>query len=204
MLSRHKMLLSLGLFTGLSVYAALPTLAASTTYTFIGLGTGTIDGNDFTDQTFSLSLIEDSSGVTTPSTGIFITPTGKAKVTLAGFGTGTTTDSVHVFDNQTNSVAGLSDDTQRGDSFVVSAPEFTTFNLQPNFGPISIGFSSGTDLPTSIGDIVFTDVIGGKFSASSTPVPESSTLLSTGLLLTLGLGGLIAVSRKKKSCNSLS
>jgi hypothetical protein len=204
MLTRPKLVLSLGLFLG--AIAALPTQAAPTTYTFTGVGTGFIDGNDFTNLTFSLSLIEDSTGVTMPKAGIFITPSGKATVTLAGFGTGTSTDTVHVFNNQGTTSAGLSDDTHPGDLFDVTASTFATFDLQPNVGPISTDFNpTASLLDTSIGSITFSDVTGGKFTASSAAaVPEASTLLSTGLLVTLGLGAVIAASRRKKNRTALA
>ena len=205
MLTRPKLVLSLGLFLGAGVFAALPTVAAPTTYTFTGVGTGFIDGNDFTDLAFMLSLTEDSTGISMPKAGIFITPSGKATVTLAGFGTGTSTDTVHVFDNQGNVSSGLADDTHPGDLFAVNASTFATFNLQPNLGPISTDFNPTAGLiNTSIGGIVFSDVTGGKFTASSAAVPEASTLLSSGLLLVLGLGRVIAASRKKKVRTTLS
>ena len=204
-MSRQKLFLSLGLFLGLSTATVLPTLAAPTTYTFTGVGTGFLDGTDFTDLTFSLSLIEDSSGVTMPKTGIFITPSGKASVTLAGFGTGTSTSTVHIFDNQTAPSAGISQDNHVGDFLDVTAAPFSSFDLQSNLGPISTSFAaSGNSLNTSLGELVLTDVTGGEFTAASAPVPEASTLLSTSLLLTLGLSGVIAASRKKKSLDSRS
>lgn len=190
----------LGALLGLSALAAAPVAAAPATYTFSGTGDGVIlapgatgTGNGFSGA-FSFTFVGDTALAFSPSAGVTAI-TGPVTVSIAGHGTGVSTNPIGLFDNGTSGVAGLSDAATGVDVFDVSSPAFSTYDLRSSLGPVPITLSSQSPFQTSIGTIQFADINGATFTADVAPVPEASSVASLSLLLVLGAGAALARRR---------
>lgn len=84
--------------TGLSTTSAQ---AGPITYTFSGVGSGTVDGTAFSSTAFTFSVTTDTSTISTARFGAGTPSTAPtmAAVSLAGFGAGTSLDLSGVFDS---------------------------------------------------------------------------------------------------------
>jgi len=197
---------ALGLLAGLAALAAAPAQAGPIGYTFTGTVSGNVNGTAFTNATLTLLAIGDTSSVTssmiTPGAFRFNNPVGKVSVVLSGFGAGTSTNSLLVFDNQANSILGLQDPAVTGsqDVFDLSASSFATYDLKSSLAPTPADFPVSTlgVFQTSLGAITITSSSSDTFTAAAVPaVPEASTTASLGLLLALGMGGVLAAKKRK-------
>lgn len=123
---------------------------------------------------------------TAPTTGLYTLNAGFTPVTTNG----TTTD-VHILNNGTSLFSGLVTGTYNAPK---SAPSFSN-NLNLNSGDIvdfAVGYGTNKNFSSDSTGITasFTPV------SNSAPVPEASSLVSLGLMLLLGIGGM-AVRRRK-------
>ncbi len=195
---------ALGLLAATAALAA-PAQAGPITYTFTGNVSGNVGGTAFTNALLTLTALGDTSNVTQagPNSN-FNNSVGRIAFTLTGFGAGTSLNSFTVFDNQTNGIAGLTDQTTTFDVFDESSPSFTTYDLKSSLGPIPTGFpftSTLRPLQTTLGAITISSSSNDTFTALASPpaVPEASTTVSLGLLLALGIGGLAVAGKRKKA-----
>lgn len=201
-----KSLAGLGLAAGLAALASIPAHADPVTYLFTGLASGNINGTAFTNKLLDITASGDTSGSTSFSqagTTGFTNEVGNMSVLLSGVtgAIGSSTDTYTVFDNQTNSVAGITNDTTY-DSIDIAAPSFAGYDLTTDLGPVKATTSYlGFPIATSFGTITLSSLKTPTFTAIVTPapVPEASSVVSLGLLLTLGLGGVVVAARKRKA-----
>lgn len=203
-----KSVIGLGVIAGIAALAPLPVHADQVTYLFTGIVTGTVSGTSFTNPNtpFTNALLDltssaDTSGVTS-SNGAFTNQVSKIGVGLLGVGFGSSTDTFRVVDNQTIPAAELIDNLS-STVYALKDPVFAAYDLKSTIGPVFASFYGApfpAPLNTSFGTITFTSITNPTFTAIVGPaVPEASTVVSLGLLLTLGLGGSVMAARKRKA-----
>ena len=189
---------ALGTLLGLAALAAAPASASPTTLVFSGLGTGIVHGNGFTNAPFSFAYVTDTDLIRNVGSGLSSTFPNAApvSVSVAGFGSGTSTNPAYFSFLPSSNILSLSDSVINKDVFVVQS------NAPAGSGPVSILLADSSKYPrspfeTSIGEIQFTEIHTATFSGNLAPVPEASTVVSLSLLLALGAGTLLA--RRKKA-----
>jgi hypothetical protein len=173
---------------------ALQANADTITYTESGTATGSIGATNFTSALVTITFAGDTTNVTGAS-GFFTNPVGTATVSIGGIGTFAFTDSLFVFDNQSFSVAGISDATLNDIMDTIGSSAFNTYDLTTALGPVTglSGFNPGSSYGTSGGGLVFGDMSANStFSATTTAgVPEPSSLV----LLGAAMAGLLILRR---------
>jgi hypothetical protein len=192
----------------------LPAASAGTlTYTFAGVGSGTIAGATnaaFSDAAFNVTFSLDTGTIVVPDvgftrynnvSGIFTEDsytTTFTNTTIVANGNGDTGmgsfETIFLFNSDFGSDIGISSDpTLSGYSL---AKTVTTGVVT---GPDVSGFSDAAGFSTTTGDIVnFTGLTSLDFTAASpngSAAPEPSTLA----LITLGLGGVVLLRRRRSS-----
>jgi len=181
--------------------------AVPITYTFSGVGTGTVGATPFTNAAYTITLVGDTTAVTSAGQFHNVTTT---TMTIAGIGTATITDVNNIFDNQGLSTLGFQSLVTFLDLLDVANPAFATYALGTNLGPISgltatalsqftgVNSTLGQISMPSSGPVTFQATIGGAPPPQVvvTPVP---TLSHYGLiLLALVTGGMAALRLRSR------
>lgn len=180
---------------GIGIVAERESQAELVTYTESVTGSGSFGGTAFTDQLVTLSLTADSSQVTNPSSGIFLTADSLLTITVSGSGSGTL--QAHVFVNQTSSLAGFN---PNPDLLGVINASFAGYDLQGPIGPlVGVAYYPGSTLfQTTNGDFILDSVSSdATFQAVLAPVPEPSSLAMCGIAVVTGL--LTAGLRRRRA-----
>jgi hypothetical protein len=181
-------------------------------FTQTGTGSGTLGGTPFSNLSFTISAIGDTSNIFPdphPGVDALNVDNDSASITLGNLGTFQFTSGTKFFVNHGNLTVGFSRAVAPGNDLYNGPTDssFATWDMTTSIGPISgIGrlfqwLAAGLDNPavtTTGGDLIFDDAmdIPVTFTATVT-VPEPSTLA----LLTLGALGLLArrkFARSKK------
>lgn len=210
----------------ISVLCVAHTAAVPITYTETGAISGSLGGIDFLDATITITGSGDTDNITHGQPCCFGNRLGVSTVTfdLAGFGTGTFTDLVGVFVNQTNlggpsnplpgeetgiSGAGFSDATLNFAILFTVDPVFATWDLSTDIGPLTgPGFCNcegnpppfdpifGISFPTTLG-LLHISAPDPTFTANAASVPLPATLPL--VVAALGAWGWVGWCRKRKS-----
>ncbi len=193
-----------GALLGFCALAAAPASASPTTLVFSGLGTGIVHGNGFENAPFSFTYVTDTDLIQNVGGGLYSTfpSTAPVSVSVAGFGSGTSTNPIYFSFLPASNILGLSDSVTGEDVFVVQSsapagmgPVGITL-ADPNLYPLS---AFNTTLNSVFSPIQFTEIHDATFSGNLSPVPEASSVVSLALLLSLGAGTLLAATRRKKA-----
>lgn len=173
------------------------------TYTYQGVGSGSIGGTPFTDTTFTITAQGDTSARVTIAPDFSIQNTA-ASITIGALGTFNFITATRFFVNNTsigpNPSVGFSITTGPDIFDFGPQPVFATWDMTTSIGPIS-GINGYTLTPsnygtlnTSGGVLAFLSGTGIPTSFEATVVPEPAPLL----LLGSGLIGLAGLRRKFK------
>jgi hypothetical protein len=169
------------------------------TYTEQALASGTLGGHTFTNALVTLTMVGNT-GTVSGGSGFFTNTTGTFTLNVAGIGTGTFTDSMEVFDNQTFSpaAAGFGDITAGGSVLDTFNSAFATYDLTTSIGPTSGTrfINPGLGFNTTLGVFIISSAGDSTFTASTVPEPSSIFLLGTGLM------GLMAMRRSRNKHRS--
>lgn len=185
--------------------------AVPITFTHIGVGSGTIGSNSFTDAGFTITDTGDTAArgdctdltISPPGSCFFINDIS-ASIAISGLGTFSIFTPTRTFVDQDLQTVGFSLAGIGGQDIFIGpdSPSFATYDLTTAIGPIT-GFgqlvqnqSLAGPLITSGGELLFQDgfVPQATFQAVlSSSIPEPSSFL----LLALGLSGLAFFRRAR-------
>lgn len=167
------------------VFSAGMAHAGPITYSISAILSGSLGGTSFNNTPATLTMNADTSGVTGGAG--FFTINGTVLLNVSGIGSGTFTDVMEVFDNQSYPAVGFADVTVGPSVLDVIDSAFTTYALTTAIGPITntpyVNF--GESFPTTAGAFIITDSSNATFTAI-TPEPMSFGLLGLGLAAIAG------------------
>ncbi len=202
MRTRFASLLRRSLVLGaVAAVSALSAAAQNITYTFTGVGSGTLGAQSFASTGFSFSVTVPTASVDPAAFGVG-TPGVKNLVmnfTINTVGSGTVSGA-YVFNNKSAGVVGFGNTAKSDLINLRGLPGMATYDLVTAYGPqtatgSNLFFSQFINLATSAGALTMSSVATATFAATTgTPsdpgvIPEPSTyaLLGTGLI---ALGGI--------------
>ena len=149
-----------------------------------GIGTGTLNGSSFSNATFLIFGLGDTSNVEQPLPDIFRIIPESSGVSVNGGGTSLFDDEIQIAVNQSqpadqsNPAAGFGNITQGRSLAFVASDQFGDYFLDNSIGPISgpskESFSFGVAHSTQEGSFELTSVSSIEFRAVVVAVPEPS------------------------------
>jgi hypothetical protein len=153
--------------------------ATSITYSFTGVGSGSLGETVFSDAAFEVLITGDTDNV---SEG-FISEGLSGTMDISGIGTGTFVAPLYVFDSHNHpSWVGFGS-YSTADLIDLTGAGVDTYDLTTPFGPITDTepwFGNFTNGALDIGDLIFTSMSSATFTA--TPEPATMCLLGLGAL----------------------
>lgn len=176
---------------------ALTAAAQNITYTFSGVGSGTLGVQSFAQRGFSFSVtVPTASIVTDFDASILVVRNVVMNFTINTVGSGTLSGA-YVFNNR--NVLSVGFGAGAGDLISLrNIDGLATYDMVTPFGPVTatnVNFSPFVNRATSLGPLTFSSVSTATFEASTgapvipgvVPEPSTYALLGTGLL---AIGGI--------------
>jgi hypothetical protein len=164
-------------------------------YSTYTTGSGSFDGEQFTDAFVQFIWTGDTNNVTGgPPLFQNAAGPGSVMVNVVGFGIDWLADPINVYDAQNTSSAGWVDTVLHSSIIATTNSAFATYDLKSDIFKPGSTFVSPLSIPTLGGDLLFTDVGSSTFLAhtySNVPEPGSMLLLGSGLL------GVVAYARRR-------
>jgi hypothetical protein len=178
----------------------LPVLATPITFTFAGIGSGSLGSTSFTDAEFKITALADTDDVSVAagSRRVHRVFNATALVSISGVGDAEFTMPTISVANQNTPAVGFSDPGQ--DLAILFAnlnPAFATYNLRTAMGPTPgvPTINDGEVFATTLGEFVLDEVSTVSFEAVGGVVSEPTALL----LICVGLAGVAAVRRGSRT-----
>lgn len=167
---------------------AATAVAAPITYTFSATGSGNLGAQSFSNSFFQLTAMADTSGIYSPTQGVFAVNDSVASVFISGLGTAMFSIGTINVDNQNLSRTGFSDPVRHVAILFVDNPAFATYDLSTSIGPLSgpPSFNRGVGFGTSMGLFSLTDVSTTTFQATLVPEPCALGIWSLGAVVLIG------------------
>jgi len=182
-------------FIASALAAAAAAQAVPITYTFSGVANGTVGAQAFVRNDLLVTVTTDTTNIDTTRFGSGIPATAallNASFSLSGFGSGTLTQAVYVFNNQGTQTLGFGNIANNDliDLENVAVPlstyglvtPLTFMGTPPNF------IFQFQNVGTSLGALSLSGLTDAVFTASVAAVPEPSTygMLAAGLMVGVG------------------
>lgn len=203
---KRRFLLAVALLLALSIGGAANLRADLITFTFTGIGNGTLGASAFTDALFTIVATGDTATRETVAPGIFDIEPLAVTIDIAGLGLFNVTSASRVFVNQNVLAVGWSRAGNGGSDIYNLSPiaSLSTYDLLTSFGPVNDATpffsqfnSSFGVITTNGGNLAVTSARNATFQAvvQNTAIPEPGTIS----LLGLGLAGVALAIRRKRS-----
>jgi hypothetical protein len=182
-------------FIASALAAAAAAQAVPITYSFSGVANGTVGAQAFVRNDLLVTVTTDTTNIDTTRFGSSIPATAallNASFSLSGFGSGTLTQAVYVFNNQGTQTLGFGNIANNDliDLENVAVPlstyglvtPLTFMGTPPNF------IFQFQNVGTSLGALSLSGLTDAVFTASVAAVPEPSTygMLAAGLMVGVG------------------
>jgi hypothetical protein len=159
--------------------------ASPATYTFGGPFSGALNGVAFTNANMSVIATGDTSLRTTDVNGVFCVPLSSVTFSIQGVGSGTITDTMAIFANNSVTAIGLQRGCFGSDWLDSSDPGFATYDLASNLGPLSVSaFAPGNQgvVNTTAGQLALTEGVGFPMISNAAANPAPGVTLSPSSL----------------------
>ena len=188
---------SLSLIIISCIAVSTPAWSLPMTVTYIGAGSGTMNGKAFGLSTFTINAFGDTDNVFTRANGNHVLIHSSATIAVSGLGTFSFVTSLETFVNPTVSVAGLCREIG-GDLFdSAEDPVFSSYDLRSALSPLTSSFDLFQWEPDAFGAVLTsggTLIFDDRFTLGSMEVrvgeisvaePGSLELFAVGISLAL-------------------
>ncbi len=186
-------LIALTLLAGTALTPAAA-IATPITYTFAGIGAGSLGSQSFTNAAFSITVTGDTSNVTLRtvpgSNNTFWTVPGSSSITVAGIGSANITIPTRVLNNGV--IVGWSRGPDSFDILDIVVPGVTDYALNTNFGP-----APGSSPFFGFGAGAVTSTLGNFSLTSASNITFQAVVPAPGAAGVLAMGGLLAARRRR-------
>jgi len=179
-------------------FVATGASAATITYIFTGTGSGSLDGDSFGDEAFTITMVSDTSDVTSGG-GEFRNDVGTMDIAVTDVGGDEILSPVVIINSAAPGFAGFGQELAPFPSEALTNSVFETYNLMTALSLTMGGLSVAPATFVTAGGgtlepLVFTDITALSFEATG-GVPEPSTWA----MMCLGFAGLGFLAYRKSS-----